>query len=469
MSDSTLDFVFLQCLIAAAAFVFLLFRKQTAYLGITCLFVLNVASASLGAFFFGRLFGLREQWISAEHETVFAYSGWMILAAVAAMWAAWSWLPSKEQRTEARNGQKVREESFPWLTAKFIYFCLGLGTLASIAVPFVLHQVATVGTAVNLMASWLKVGLILSVVYFKIHRAFVPLAVALVLFVPAAIVGALNSGHTPFAMDVLISIALIVACLNRVTPMSFVKLFIWMVPCMYLMFGWMASRNMIRSGDLDQFSIGERASRFWDAFVYELTQAEVTPYDIQNLLFDRIDMSDILAQETAFETSASGEDQFAYGETLVDGAVDLVPRAIWEDKPTVAGYADFVGRFTGTARDDSTSIGVPVQFELYGNGGVPFVIVGVFVLTFLCARLERFIATTKRPLHVLMPAVMFLMPFSNGIEQIMLVLSTAVAGALTVYVIAKGIEIFFPQFLPEFRTYRRPRKLRAQGPVPATA
>src|ERR1700719_3404129 len=162
MSDPTLDLVFLQCLIAAAAFVFLLFRKQTAYLGITCLFVLNVASASLGAFFFGRLFGLREQWITVEHEKVFAYSGWMVLAAVAAMWAAWLWLPSKEQRVAASNGQKVREESFPWLTPQFIYFAVGLGALASIAVPFVSHQVATVGTAVNLLASWLKVGMILA-------------------------------------------------------------------------------------------------------------------------------------------------------------------------------------------------------------------------------------------------------------------------------------------------------------------
>jgi hypothetical protein len=461
MSNSTLDFVFLQCIIAAIAIGALLVRRQTAYLGITCLFAFNVSTASLAAFFFGRLFGLREQWITAEHERVFTYSGWMVLAMAAAMWVAW--LPPRKKRN-LDNEQSDQDENFPWLTAKFVYFAVGLGTVASIASPFVLHQVATVGTAVNLLASWLKVGLILAVVLFKKEHAVTPLLITVAIYIPVAMINALTSGFTPFAMDVLLSIGLIAACLDRVTILSFVKLFLWMLPCMYLMIGWMASRNMIRSGMLDQFSIPERAARFVDTFVYELGQAEVNPDEIQNLIFDRIDMSDILAQETSFQNDPSGEDNFAYGATLVDGAIDLVPRAIWEDKPTVAGFANFVGEYTGTSRDDNTSVGVPVQFELYANGGAPFVVVGIFILTYLCARLERFIATSRRPLHTLMPAVMFLMPFANGIEQIMLVLSTAVAGALTVFVIARAIEVFFPQFLAQLRFFavaRRPRRIPA--------
>ena len=248
-------------------------------------------------------------------------------------------------------------------SALFI-FSLGLGIWGTIAYPFV-WAVPTVGTATNLLASWLKLGLIMAVILFKKEHKFRPLLIAILLYIPAGAVYALNSGHTPLSLDAIIPIALIVTCLNRVTLISFAKLALWMLPCLYLMFGWLASRGAIRSGDLDQFSMTERAARFADVFTYELMNVEFTPFDIQNLLFERIDMSDILTQETAFESDASGEDQFAYGETLMDGAIDLVPRAVWEDKPTVAGYADFVGQFTGTSRDDNTSIGVPVQFELY--------------------------------------------------------------------------------------------------------
>jgi hypothetical protein len=434
----SLTFVFIQCLLTVAAFVFLLIKRGTAFMGITCLFAFSVSSASLSGFFFGRLFGLREDWITPEQEQVFVYSGWACLAMMAAMWLAWR--PWKKQ------GSDKNAELFPWISPRFVLFCLALGTIGTVALAF-LYDVPTVGTALHLLSSWLKIGLIAAVILYKKNRNVWPLLISLALYIPASAIGALTSGHTPVSLDAIIPIALVATCFNRVTIMSFVKLILWMIPCMYLMIGWMASRNMIRSGALDQFSIADRAVRFGDAFIDELINAKVTPYDIQDLIFTRIDMSDILAQEIVFENSPSGEDEFAYGETLLDGLYAIVPRAMWEDKPTVAGYSDFVSRYTGVVRDDTTAVGVPVQFELYANGGVIAVVVGIFILFYACARLEVFLATSTRPLHVVMPAIMFLVSFASGIEQIMLVFASALAGAITVYVIARIIEVFFPQFL----------------------
>jgi len=435
--DAALTIVFVQCAIGLAGLIFLLFKKQTAFMGITVLFAFNVSSASLSAFFFGRLFGLREDWITPEQEQVFVYSGWACLAMLAAMWLAWG-----------RKG-KVAEEKrdlFPWISQRFVYFCLGIGTAGTVGLAF-LSTVPTIGTALHLLSSWLKIGLIAAVILYKKNGALRPLLISLFLYLPASMAAALGSGHSPVSLDAIVPIALVATCFNRVTVMSFVKLALWMIPCMYLMIAWMASRNVIRSGSLEGFSMTERASRFGDAFVDELFHAKATPYDIQELIFLRIDMSDILAQELSFENSARGEDEFAYGGTLLDGLVAVVPRAIWPDKPIVAGYATFVGEYTGTARDDDTSVGVPVQFELYANGGPPFVIVGVFVLFYACARLERFLATSSRRLHVIMPAMMFLVSFASGIEQIMLVFASALAGALTVFLIARVIEVFFPQLV----------------------
>lgn len=432
-------------------------------MGVTCLFAFQVTSASLSSFFFGRLFGLREQWITAEHEKVFSYSGWALIAIVAAMWLAWG--PSKKRHFKKDSLGAVEKEKFPWVTERFVFLALGLGAVSTLLIPWV-ATIPTVGTAMHLLSSWIKVGLISAVILFKKNGTLRPLLIATVLYIPAGMVYALSTGHTPLSMDAIVPIALIATCLNRVTFLSFAKLFLWMVPCVYLMFGWMASRNAIRSGELEMFSMGERASRFMNIFAEELIKTEVTTYDIQNLLFDRIDMSDILAQETAFQNSPSGEDEFEYGGTLIDGAIAVVPRAFWENKPVVAGYADFVGRFTGIVRNDTTSVGVPVQFELYANGGASWVIGGIFILFYLCARLERFIAFCDKPLHTLMPSLMFLMGFANGIEQIMLVFSGALAGALSILVVAWIIEFCFPHFLPRLS---KSLARRRATPLPAPA
>lgn len=455
---SSLSLVFVQCLIAFAGIIFLLIKRGTAFMGITCLFAFSVSSASLAGFFFGRLFGLREDWITPEQEQVFVYSGWACLSVVAAMWLAWR--PTPDQKS------KEKRDLFPWITNRFVFFCLALGTIGTVALGF-LYDVPTVGTALHLLSSWLKIGLIAAVILYKKNRSLRPLLVALGLYVPASAIAALSSGHSPVSLDAIIPIALVATCFNRVTIMSFIKLVLWMVPCMYLMIAWMGSRNLIRSGALDQFSITDRAVRFGDAFVDELINAKTTPYDIQELIFVRIDMSDILAQEIVFENAPSGEDEFAYGGTLLEGLYAVVPRAVWEDKPIVAGYSDFVSEYTGVVRDDTTAVGVPVQFELYANGGATAVIFGIFLLFYGCARLELFLASKVRPLRVVMPAMMFLVSFANGIERIMLVFASALAGAITVFVIARIIEVFFPQFLEGSAFDRRQREISPAVGLPA--
>jgi hypothetical protein len=464
MSDS-LGLVFVQCLLAITGVIALLLRRQTAYLGITCLFAFSVFSASLSAFFFGRIFGLGEQWITAYHERVLTYSGWAFIAAAAAMWLGW-W-PSKRERRNFQNVHEANKEGFPWVTKQFVFFALALGAVCTVLLPL-LSTVPTVGTGMTLLASWLKLGLIVAVVLFKIRGDIRPLVIAVIIYIPAAMVYALRSGHTPLSLDAIIPIALVASCLNRVTLWSFVKLFAWMIPCVYLMFSWMASRSVIRSGELEQFSMSKRAIRFADVFVDNLMSLKITAYDVQYLIFERIDMTDLLAQQVGFQSSPTGEDEFQYGGTIMDGLYAVVPRALWPDKPIVAGYADFVSQYTGMVREsgDPTSIGIPVQFELYANGGPRLVVVGIFVLFYLCARFERFVASSAHSLGVLMPSLMLLMCFSNGIERIMLVAATGTAGALVSFAVAKAVETFFPQLLPQFRIARFPRRLR--GPLPAT-
>jgi hypothetical protein len=69
----------------------------------------------------------------------------------------------------------------------------------------------------------------------------------------------------------------------------------------------------------------------------------------------------------------------AWGETLLDGLVALVPRALWADKPIYAGGSDLVTRFTGIHYPSGTSVGIGQVMELYVNFGYAGVFIG-FVL-----------------------------------------------------------------------------------------
>lgn len=94
---------------------------------------------------------------------------------------------------------------------------------------------------------------------------------------------------------------------------------------------------------------------------------------------------------------------------------------------------------------DETSIGVPLQMELYANGGPLWVIGGLFFFAYACARLERMVITENRPLHVLLASIMALMAFGGGIQQIMLVLASTLAGAGAIFALARFIENSAPK------------------------
>jgi hypothetical protein len=79
----------------------------------------------------------------------------------------------------------------------------------------------------------------------------------------------------------------------------------------------------------------------------------------------------------------------ARGETLWDGVVALVPRALWPSKPVVAGSMDVVTRYTGIEFAEGTSVGIGHILESYLNFGVPGVVIVMFALGLATALIDR--------------------------------------------------------------------------------
>jgi hypothetical protein len=83
----------------------------------------------------------------------------------------------------------------------------------------------------------------------------------------------------------------------------------------------------------------------------------------------------------------SGWSDFAYGATLP--VWGLIPRAIWPDKPEVAGGHSPVSEFTGIQFMEGTSVGMGQVMEFYINFGIPGLVIGFVVLGFILMRLDQ--------------------------------------------------------------------------------
>ena len=91
----------------------------------------------------------------------------------------------------------------------------------------------------------------------------------------------------------------------------------------------------------------------------------------------------------AAERIEIGRVNYLHGRSLWEGVQALVPRALWPDKPVVAGSPKVVSEMTGLQLSTSTSFGVGNVMEFHINFGVPGVVIGFLILGFAIGRLDR--------------------------------------------------------------------------------
>lgn len=79
----------------------------------------------------------------------------------------------------------------------------------------------------------------------------------------------------------------------------------------------------------------------------------------------------------------SGQENYANGETIIDAFLSVIPRAMWEDKPSLVGGNYLVSKYTGIDFNEDTSVGIGQVMELYVNFGVTGIVIGYFMLGLL--------------------------------------------------------------------------------------
>jgi hypothetical protein len=118
-----------------------------------------------------------------------------------------------------------------------------------------------------------------------------------------------------------------------------------------------------------------------------------------------------------------GSVDYLYGRSLWEGLMALVPRALWPEKPVVAGSPKIVKEMTGLTLSEHTSWGVGNVMEFQINFGIPGLVVGFFLLGFFLRALDRHAAVSLRQAHFgsavvsFLPAVALIQPAGSLVEM----------------------------------------------------
>jgi hypothetical protein len=149
--------------------------------------------------------------------------------------------------------------------------------------------------------------------------------------------------------------------------------------------------------------------------------------------FDSDDPLDLLALDErlnqnffvglAAERIETGQVGHLYGRSIWEALQALVPRAIWPDKPVLAGSPEIVSEMTGLELSPTTSFGVGNVMEFQINFGLEGVVGGFLLLGWLIGMLDRKAATAERRgelgkvILFFVPAVALIQPNGSMVEM----------------------------------------------------
>jgi hypothetical protein len=433
-------FLFGSAVVALAVCAVVLVRHKTAILGLNALNVFMVASASLPGFMFGSVTGKLPESFTPEHHEVLIYSILGLFAMAAGMYLGWrrpAWpLCIEGQFGPFRSWRPNHvNQQVGWLT-------FWVGAAAEVVLPFV-YGIPTVSTAIYCLSLLTRIGLgllLITAINGDDPRRFY---VALGSFVSLSLIGAFASGFSFLRFTSLFPLIVVWFVGTGVSVTGILRACVTAPIAAAVLFAttsaWLETRQLIRRGLLDSLPWVEKLSEFFGAYLAHLHFP--TMDSMMRTIMERVDMTNILAAQVRHQPAL---EPYAYGRTFLSSLYTLVPRALWSDKPVIAGGSAFVSQFTGLRWDSATSVGLPYQFELYANGGPALVIIGLGAIGYVCARLEMKLVAPQRSLGGFWATALVAAVLTEGGQRTDVVLPALVASALAAYVLGTAVDRLAP-------------------------
>jgi hypothetical protein len=140
---------------------------------------------------------------------------------------------------------------------------------------------------------------------------------------------------------------------------------------------YMRDRGDLRAVLGSEHGLNERIDKF-GTMISTFEWFDVTNNDHLHRIDERLNQNVLLG--AAIYNLNIGRVKYVYGETLLQAVINLVPRAIWTDKPMRSGGNEIVSYFTGMRFAIGTTVGVGQLMDAYINFGTSGVIAVFFTL-----------------------------------------------------------------------------------------
>ena len=196
---------------------------------------------------------------------------------------------------------------------------------------------------------------------------------------------------------------------------------------------YMGARRDIRLVVWHQHSFSERIEVVGDRVLANFDWFDFTNPKHRSAINDRLNQNWLVG--LAAHRLEANEVPYAYGTTVRDMILGLIPRAIWPDKPVTGGGKDVVTRYTGIIFDRYTSVGAGQVLEFYVNFSTLGVIGGFLLWGLVLGTGDLLIikylyqGDQPRFLFWFLICLAMLYPTGNLLE----IFVSAVSGAITAY------------------------------------
>jgi hypothetical protein len=301
---------------------------------------------------------------------------------------------------------------------RFSLFCLSGGWIFTYALTS-LHSVSSLGAAVDRAGGVWMLGVMLGLRSAVMHTNPILLGMWLAALAVYPALMLLLGGFLSYGSAAAIIVCSILAISVKKTWKVIIGLIVVVYLGLNVFVNYFAHRTFVRQEVWGGAPLSDRIDATLEIF------RDFEWLDIQNpahvrALDQRLNQNFFAG--LAAERIELGRVDYLYGRSLWEGVIALVPRALWPEKPVVAGSPKIVSDMTGLELDPDTSFGIGNVMEFQINFGIPGLVVGFSLLGFLLRMLDRHAAASLRGANFggaiigFLPAVALIQPNGSLVE-----------------------------------------------------
>lgn len=327
------------------------------------------------------------------------------VAFVAGVWLA------RQRALPVEEPRPANRESF-WL------FCLLAGWLVTYAFSFLRWVPSVAATLEKGGAVWMLGALLgLRAATWRGDSKWAAIWLSSLALYP--MIGLLLGGFLSYGTTAVIIVLSVLAISTRSRARVLIGVTVAAVLAFNLFLSYFQNRNEIRDAVWGGAPLEERVDASLGIF-RDFTWFDPTSEEHLRSLDARLNQNFFAG--LAATRIRDGEVEYLRGRSLWQGAMALVPRVIWPDKPVFGGSPEIVAEMTGLVLNENTSWGVGNVMEFQINFGTPGLVVGFLSLGWVLGSFDRRAALLEyqgnlgRVFLFFLPAVALIQPNGSVVE-----------------------------------------------------